>query len=88
MKINRNRISDRLYEISSKYHERIPLGDILGAVKDNGLTPIQEDGSPWSGFLCGDSGEVFIDLEGSKRMLVISWYRMDSGRFEVNAYLS
>lgn len=88
MRINRRKIANGLREICKRYHERIPLGDILTVAKDSGLNPIQEDGTPWSGFLCGDTGEALIELDGVENLLVINWYRMESGRFEVNVYLS
>lgn len=82
------KLQSELVEISRSYYEHIPLGAMLVACEDAGLKPVDEDGSPWEGFLCGHEGRASIALEGSRKALQIQWYRMESGRFEVNAYVS
>lgn len=82
-----------LNEISKRYHETIPLTEIFNACKINMLFPIQEDGSEWEGFVCGESGNVSIKLEdmntGKKirKCLQIQWYKMQSCKYEVNVYI-
>lgn len=81
---------------TNKYFDRVPLGELLKACSDNGAKPVQEDGTEWSGLLSGANGNATISLaiqKGSewvisKNMLVLTWYKMDSGKFEVVAYIS
>lgn len=78
-----------LQEISSTYHEHIPLDEIFEVCKERGFIPVMEDGEEWEGILAGHEGRVSIDLKGKgNHSLQIQWYRMSSGRFEVNAYIS
>jgi hypothetical protein len=88
----------------SKYYEKIPLDDIFKAIRDNEGIPLQEDWTEWSGFLTGDDGRATIDIGNpdskhqkdgldfytpySNTMLVLTWHRMGTGRYEVIAYLS
>lgn len=86
---------------SGKYYDEIPLGEILEALEKNNVIALQEDGTPWEGILCGERAQTQIDIgaiwsendEGiytpcDNSMLVLSWYRMQSGRYEINAYVS
>ena len=96
MKINRashNRINAKLTRIGKSYHEHVPLGIMFGYLNEEGIIATQEDGTQWSGILSGKEGRATIDLAGPEgpivnSMLVLSWYRMDSGRYEVVAGLS
>jgi hypothetical protein len=84
----------KLADLSKQYHKHIPLGDVLDAAKASGLDPVQEDGTPWSGFLTGADGRATIALvdrktgKPSKRALSVQWHRMPSGNHELNAYIS
>lgn len=91
----RTKINTEIYAITKGYHRSIPLNGMFEVLTNNGLIPISEDGSEWSGFLCGESGRADIgfkcancNLEISNSMLVLSWYRMPSGNYEVTAYIS
>jgi len=42
-----------LHAIGKQYWSEIPLHDIFWALKKNLLIPLQEDGTEWSGLLCG-----------------------------------
>jgi len=98
----KNKINDKLYPLTSHYHRAIPLDDIFESMEDNGVVPLQEDYTRWSGMLLGREGRariemarVFKDDVGDEEwkviknsILVLSWYRHDTGRYEVNAYLS
>ena len=87
---------ERLWKLCyNRYHESIPLTEIDNILRDNGLKLVQEDGSDWSGFLCGEDGSCTIDLATAGTnipvknfMLVLQWHKMPSGRYEVNTYLS
>lgn len=88
----------------NKYYEKIPLDDIFKAIRDNEGIPLQEDWTEWSGWLTGEDGRATIDIGNpetkstrdgldfytpySNTMLVLTWHKMPSGRYEVGAYLS
>ena len=90
----RNATNNKLYEISKGLHIRIPLDDIFKAMEENNLIPLQEDGTRWEGFLCGATGSAHIDVfdnfigQEVNCWLCLQWYRFDSGKYEVNAYIS
>lgn len=73
--------------ICRQYWPSVPLSQLFAAVRPF-AEPIQEDGSPWEGIVAGREGRANIELEGSQQMLHIQWYKMPSGKFEVNAYIS
>jgi hypothetical protein len=81
-------IQRELVKISSKYWEEIPLAEIMDVLRMYGGTLIQEDGTEWSGILCGTAEVVDIAVKGIKcNGLSLGWYKMASGRYEINAYL-
>ena len=91
---NRNIMASFLHSLGSQFHASIPLGDIFEKLQSIGYNPIQEDGTPWSGLLCGADGRALIALEDStgkpcKFDLVLSWHRFETtGRYELTAYIS
>lgn len=88
------KISDRLTEEIPSITNNIPVDQIFGILRDYGITPVQEDGTPWSGIFCGQQGRANIDLLDINGepieivMLRISWYRYETGRYEIITYLS
>lgn len=91
----RSKINDVLHSISTKYHKSIPITDIFNALKSQDVLPVQEDGTEWSGLLVGREGRATIDLVRNaeektpfKSSLIMSWHKMPSGNYEINAYLS
>lgn len=80
-------VTKRLNEICRTYHQTIPLNDLLDAVRPVG-EPVDVDGTPWAGLLCGRDGRTSIELKGSRRWLHVQWFKFDTGRYEVNAYVS
>jgi hypothetical protein len=83
----KNHINKALAPLNSGYHDIIPLFHIFEVVKEAGEV-VQEDGTPWSGFLCGEQGRCTFDIEGVKFHLFLSWYQMPSGRYEITTYVS
>lgn len=47
-----------LNELGKKYHDAIPLNRICQNLEKNGFLLLDEDGTPWSGFLVGSQGEA------------------------------
>lgn len=101
----RKRINAKLQEISKKYHPAIPTGEIRDALADELILLLQEDGTVWSGILCGNSSRTTFEISGHGNstnfgelprmyepfedcLLDLSWYKMPSGNYEINAYLS
>ena len=96
----RKKINAELHPIGAKYHNQIPFGDISDILKKYGLVVLQEDRTKWSGFLTGRDGNDTFDLgyaESSdddgqytvidNSRLVMSWYKMSSGRYEIVVYV-
>lgn len=92
----RRQLNNALAGIPS-FGTSIPLGTILNLVNLCGLTAVQEDGTPWSGLLCGDCGSCSIPLfnEAEKKLekvaLQIQWwgphYLGRPGVWETNCYV-
>lgn len=70
------------------YFDEIPLPGIFQIVKIFAGQVVQEDGTPWSGFLCGAAGSARFNVEGYRFHLMVSWYLMGSGRYEICAYVA
>lgn len=86
----------------SKHFEKIPLSAMIEAMEKEGFMAIQEDGTKWSGFLAGREGNAVIPLakkddkdkynpdllkEVKNAALNLSWYKMESGKYEITAYI-
>ena len=83
--------------LAPTYFESIPLEGIDEILQSEGLALIQEDNTRWSGFLVGSDSQALIGigkvngtemLDSTKNALMISWYRMNSGRWEVIGYIA
>lgn len=83
--------------LAPTYFESIPLEGINEILQSEGLALIQEDNTRWSGFLMGSDSRALIEigkengsevLDSTKNALMISWYKMNSGRWEVIGYIA
>jgi hypothetical protein len=80
--------------VNGKYLNSIPLDAIFAAVRENIGEVLDVDNTPLGGvILCGESGAVHFAIRSENgrnfsRKLHISWYTMQSGRYEVIAYVS
>jgi hypothetical protein len=97
----RTKVNRALTELTSgKYFESIPNDNISKILKEYGLILLQEDGTEWSGFLLGDNSRAHFDVGYIKTKnsdnryvaidnvaLIMSWYKMPSGRYEIVVYL-
>jgi len=97
----RSKINKELQKISTtkgNYYKAIPLQDIFDVLENSaGIIPIQEDGAKWDGFLTGRDAQIHFDLViediGGKYKLIdncqlnLSWYKMESGNYEINVFL-
>lgn len=89
----RQKINKALHPITTVYQDAIPLDDIFACLAREGLIVVDEAGQPWEGFLIGADSHATFDLrmngeEVNNAALIMSWYRMLSGRWEVNCYVS
>ncbi len=69
------------FQLHSQILDRLPAG----------VQAVDEAREPWEGILCGREGLALIDLKAfgkTFKTLVIRWYRMGSGKFEVVGYLA
>jgi len=74
------------------YFNQIPLGDLDDIIRKHGFLIVDEEGNPWSGFLCGRDGTALFDIvslagQMAKYKLVLQWYKMPSGRYEITSYV-
>jgi hypothetical protein len=83
----KNQINKALSNLGT-YHAEIPLSQIFEIVSKKAGEVVQEDGTKWSGFLCGENGQTCFDIAGVKFHLFLSWYTMPSGRYEITVYVS
>jgi len=82
--------------VNRKYHEEIPIMEIddIIYIHTGGMRLLQEDGCKWSGILCGAAATCTIDIGMvggeimAKNMLDLQWYKMPSGKYEINCYVS
>lgn len=98
----RNKINGRVAKVANGSPRRdIPLSDIDDILRDFGYLLVSEDGTPWSGFLTGREGRANIEIGilgtqdenrihemVSNAMLVLTWHKFHTGRYEVIAYVS
>ena len=86
------------------YFSSIPLDKVFSATEKFGVIVLQEDQTEWSGLLLGGTDkteQVYFQLgwkdtmDSEKRyqvipnaMLALSYYKMQSGKYEVLAYIT
>lgn len=83
----KNRTNKELQKFND-YFAEIPLSDIFAVVEKNIGMVVQEDGTRWSGFLCGEAGQASFQIAGYRFHLQLDWYKMQSGRYEIVVYIS
>lgn len=86
----KNALSKEISRIAKPtYFWSIPLDEMFAAVRNFGGLVVDEAGEEWSGFFCGEQGSATLKITGIKTVhgLVISWYKMPSGKLEVIAYI-
>lgn len=88
LKVIRDSINKELHSMGFEYYPEVPLSDIFAIVEKKAGMVVQEDGTPWSGLLCGDDGRAKFEVAGYKFLLHLTWHRMPSGNYEIVAYVS
>lgn len=99
----RRKISKALYPLTKEFHNAIPLKSICDVLEKFDLKLLQEDGTEWAGLLCGRDANATFDIGRIERIderwtcpvrwdvikdkLYLSWYKHETGRYEINMYL-
>lgn len=74
--------NNALYKLSSNvYHESVPLDDINSILSAAEFEPLD------AVFVCGRDGRIHEPV-GYDRWLLMTWHKMESGRYEIVAYIS
>jgi hypothetical protein len=63
------------------YHDSVPLDKVNQALHCHGFDELEPM------LLCGREGRLHENV-GRNRWLALTWYKMESGRYEVVAYVS
>jgi len=86
MKTNISKINKELAKISEIYWQSIPLGDIFNVVEKY-AGKIDQDNRPL--ILCGDNCYCSIPIANiCRKHLQLAWYKISSGKYEINTYIS
>lgn len=97
----RNQMNGDIADLVRPIQSQIPLKSIDDILRRRGYLLVQEDGTTWSGFLTGRDGNARIEIGVvgtaddydvhtiiDNAMLILSWHKFDTGRYEVVAYIS
>jgi hypothetical protein len=100
----RKSINAKLHDLCTQLYPSIPLDQIETFLEHDGYLMLQEDNTKWAGMLIGREGREVFELADSfvyetvnnekvytpleNAMLVLTWYRYKTGRYEVVSYVS
>lgn len=76
----RTRVNRQLQQLPI-YHDGLPLTEIDNILAANGASALEE------AIYCGREGKVHEQVQ-SNTWLTMTWYKMESGRYEIVAYVS
>lgn len=77
-------ITNTLKDFNNQYHETNPIGSLITELENRGLKVTSEFPVPHVDY--GKNEKVNLLVEGHPNKVLVNLYRMDSGRYEVNAY--
>lgn len=78
--IDTRRVNSALHDMGN-YHDGIPLGVVNEILEARGFDALEVM------LLCGRQGSINEPV-GRNRWLSLTWYKMESGRYEVVSYVS
>ena len=82
-------INKELNAVNKIYYPHIPLSLIFTIVENHTKSMIvQEDGTKWSGLLCGEDGTGNFAIARRRYILRLMWHRMSSGNYEIVSYVT
>ncbi len=76
-----NKINEALYQIGLTYWDCLPIYKIDSILVDNGLEATE------AAIYCGRDGSTHEEV-GQGKYLTLNWHKMESGRYEIVAYLN
>lgn len=84
-----NEMTKKISEVLDKYNkvqyfETNPAGHLISDLNDNGVKAITLSEIPHVSY--GNTERIKIEVENCENPIILNLYRMDSGRYEVNAY--
>jgi hypothetical protein len=77
----RARANEVLHAIGRRYHDGLALAEIDAALTVNGFGALEP------AIYCGRDGSVNEQV-GERTWLAMQWHKMETGTYEINAYLS
>lgn len=80
LKRDTSRVNGALQDMGN-YHDGVPLGVVSDILTHWGFDPLEDM------LLCGRQGSLNEPV-GRNRWLSLTWYKMESGRYEVVSYVS
>lgn len=78
---------------SCYFDKQLPVAEINECLKKHEFELLDDDGTKFCAFFCGNHGKTYInygkenDIVGDS-IIVFSWYKMPSGRYEIIVYVS
>lgn len=75
------RVNEVLYKFGRVYHDSVPLAELSALLRWNGFDGLDIF------LVCGREGRLHESV-GRNRWFTLTWYKMESGRYEIVAYLS
>jgi hypothetical protein len=76
----RKAVNHKLADVSRTYHVGLPIGVIADWLAEEGF-------ELRDGIYCGEDGRIHEQV-GPHTWLSLTWHKMESGRYEIVAYLS
>ena len=75
------KVANKLLASLANYHQFIPTTDIDNALTAAGFRTMED------GIYCGREGSVHEQV-GDRTWISLTWYKMESGMYEIVAYVS
>jgi hypothetical protein len=81
LRLDQQRVNNGLRELGRQYWASVPLDTVNALLLTYGFDELEPM------ILCGATGRLHENV-GRDRWLALTWYKMESGRYEVVAYVS
>ena len=77
----RNMVNNTLHDLGTRYHDGLPITEIDAALVEGGFAQTEP------AIYCGRDGSCHQQV-GGRTWLSLSWHKMESGRYEITAYVN
>ena len=81
-RVARRKVNAVLHELGRAYHDGLPISQIDSALEAYGFSATEP------AIYCGRDGNCSPMQVGDRTWLSLSWHKMESGRYEVTAYVN